>query len=397
MYGASDKFNFTLKNEDESEIEAAQNTKQYAVAGNYNKTWNNGSLTKLLVSYSHLNAEEDHISIPKGQQQSNTAMHIDNRKQEFSFNLSHQFELGKCQDITIGTEWNQYGNMLNEGKSTLSVPSLYAIDNIKFGRLNITSSLRADFASSDVFIQPRISGAYSFSENLKATAAWGLYKQYIARNPVANDQNNIAFVWQIAEPKALQASHTMAGIAYSKDGFLVSVEGYNKYTRNATRFYKDEIYTTNVDIWGADIFFKKEFGKSSIFSSYSISDISEKNSETGSEIKLGGLLSLSPFYISSNFVYGTGFNVVSIGQQGMGQGQNSKTSNVNGSYSRLDLAATYRLELRKCTLRTGLSLLNIFNTKNVKYDYSLGGKQDVMNVYTQAMPFTPMFFLEILF
>lgn len=396
MYGASDKFNFTLKNEDESEIEAVQNSSQYAVATNYNKVWSNESSTKLIASYSHLDADEDHISIPKGQQQDITTMHVDNRMDELSFDLSHHFDLGKYQNISVGTAWSQYANKLNGEKHSLSVPALYVMDKIKFEKLNITGSLRTDFTSSDVFIQPRISGAYSIAENWKATASWGVYKQYIARNPNVNDKNNIAFVWTIAEPKALQARHSLAGIAYSKDGFLISLEGYKKYTRNTTRFYKDEIYTTNIDIWGADVFLKKELGKSSIFGSYSICDISEKNLETGHEIKLGGLLSVSPFYISSNYVYGTGFNVISIGQQGMGQGSSSKTI-PNSNYSRLDMAATYRLELNKCTLQTGLSLINIFNTQNVKYDYSLGGKQDVINVYTQAMPFTPMLFLEFLF
>lgn len=396
MYGASDKFSFTLKNEDESETEAKQNSSQYALAANYNKVWGNGSSTKLLASYSHLDSEQDHISIPKVQQQDITTMHVDNRMQEFTFDLSHQFDLGKHQKITIGTEWNQYTNKLNAEKQNLSVPSLYVIDKIKFEKLNITSSLRADFTSSDVFIQPRIAGAYSISKNWKATVSWGLYKQYVARNPVVNNQNNLAFVWTVTDQDALQARHSLAGIAYSKDGFLISLEGYNKYTRHVTRFYRDEIYTTNVDIWGADVFMKKELGKSSVFASYSLTDVSEQNSEMGHELKLGGILSVSPFYISFNFVYGTGFNIFSIGQQRMGQGQNNKTV-PNGNYSRLDMAATYRLELKKCTLQIGLSLINMFDTQNVKYDYSLGGKQEVVNVYTQAMPFTPMLFLEFLF
>ena len=396
MYGASDKFNFKLRNEDESGTKAKQNSSQYAVAANYNKVWDNGSSTKLLASYSHFDSDQDHVLIPKGQQKDIKTMHVNNRMQEFTFDLSHQFDLGKHQNITIGTEWNQYMNRLNGEKRSLCVPALYAIDNIKIDKLNITGSFRTDFASSDVFIQPRIAGAYSISENWKATVSWGLYKQYVARNPIVNDQNNLAFVWTIAGQDALQARHSLAGIAYSIEGFLISLEGYNKYTRHVTRFYRDEIYTTNVDIWGADVFMKKELGKSSVFASYSLTDVSEQNSETGHELKLGGILSVSPFYISSNFVYGRGLNVVSIGQQRMGQGQNNKTV-PNGNYSRLDLAATYRLELKECTLQTGLSLINVFDTQNVKYDYSLGGKQDVVNVYTQAMPFTPMLFFEFLF
>lgn len=396
-YAASDKFDFTLKSEDESEIEATHNATQYAIAGNYDKVWANGSSTKLLISYSQLGSEEDHISIPKGQQQEISSIHVDNLMQEFSLDLSHRFQLGQIQKITIGTQWNSYSNKLNEEKNALSYPSLYAVDNLVLDPITLSGSLRADLTPQKLNIQPRISGAYSFSENMKATASWGLYKQYVARNPIMNDQNNMAFAWQITDKEALQSQHVLAGLAYSKNGFLASVEGYNKYIHNATRFYKDEIYNTDINIWGMDVFLKKELGKSSVFGSYSLADISEKNSETGHEIKLGGLLAVSPFYISSNFVYGTGFNVASIGQQGMGQGQNNKVPTTNGDYSRLDVAATYRLELKKCTLQTGLSLINIFNTQNAKYDYSLGGKQDVANVYTQAIPFTPMIFLEILF
>ena len=66
-------------------------------------------------------------------------------------------------------------------------------------------------------------------------------------------------------------------------------------------------------------------------------------------------------------------------------------------YNRLDVSLTYKLQFKKCSLQAGASVLNVFNTNNVKYSYRLSDQNNVFNIYTKATPLTPIVFFEIIF
>lgn len=193
--------------------------------------------------------------------------------------------------------------------------------------------------------------------------------------------------------------HAITGISYrSPSGFSATIEGYVKNIKNSIRIVDEQIMITDVDIRGGDVFLKYDFSKGTVFGSYSLSNI--RNIETGHELKFGTLITLRPFILSANYVYGSGFSVLDFsGRQGQGQGYGGGGRNqidTDKLYSRFDIAAIYRLIIKRVQLQAGVSLINIFKTQNLKYSYTVQSKNDPVTLYSGAMLFIPVLFFETL-
>lgn len=398
LYGAYDRFDFTVRPDEETETDASQKNRQYAGAGHYNRAWNNGSTTQATVSFSRFTADENHITIPQNSQNNPIREYeTDSRVRDYSMKLSHRMNIGSRHTLLFGGEFTRYEERFGSESETASIPALHITDEISMGKFSSDAGIRVDLAPGKVRIQPRLSARYTITENLNATASWGLYNQYLARIPVAAGSGHTAFVWRMLD-KPMTSMHSIIGIAYSKNGFLASVEGYNRRTSHAVRLSKEGISIMDINVWGTDVFLKKEFSRITLFGSYSFSHIDRPEPENGHEIKTGTIVNLSPFILSANYVYGIGFKTLSAGGSGSGQGSGQSGSGLSDKhYGRLDIAATYRLDMRSWRLQAGVSLMNVFDTKNVKYSYLVSSKNDPVTVYTQALSITPMIFVEILF
>lgn len=165
------------------------------------------------------------------------------------------------------------------------------------------------------------------------------------------------------------------------------------------------VYKIDNTILGADLFAKKLIRNHTLYGSYSINRLSKPQNELSHEIKVGGIGAFDPFYFSLSYVYGTGFSYISTGGHGHGQGneegqhgsEHEHTDYSDEPYSRFDIGATYRAQIKKVRLQAGVSLLNVFGTKNIKYNYQISGQNTATNIFTKATPFTPTVFLEIIF
>lgn len=396
LYGADDRFDFTVSPDDGPETAASQNSRQYAGSVYYNRVWDNGSSTQAAVSLSRYGTDEKHITVPRGGQGNPVSRYeINNRINDYSVKLSHRINAADRHTLLFGGEFTRYEERLNGRNGSVNIPALHITDEINAGKFSADAGVRIDFASGKVRVQPRLSVQYAITENLNATASWGLYNQYIARIPsVITGSEHTAFAWQLTGP--MTSMHGIIGMAYSKNGFLAGIECYNRLTGHAVRLSEGSIISTDVNVWGADVFLKKEFNRTTLFGSYSFSYTDRPETERGHEVKAGTILNLSPFILSANYVYGAGFRTLRTGGYGQGQGQYGGDPQ-DKDYSRLDIAATYRLALHSCRLQAGISLMNVLGTDNVKYSYQADGKNDPVIVYTQALPFTPMLFVEILF
>lgn len=397
-YWAKDQFDFTVKTDDDSEQSADQKSEQYGGAAYYKHVWLSGASTQLTLAFSQLTTEEEHITLKSNQSNPTSSFQVDGYVREMSAKLIHNISIGGYQKLEIGGELNRYTDRLNGAESSLSKPSFFISDRLSISKLSIDGGLRVDVTPDNIYWQPRIAIRYPISERLTTTASWGLFNQYISRVPVRINSTANFFTWQLGEP--LEAMHSIVGVAYNHNGFLASLEGYDKKTNNAIRLVDGLPKQVDVSSWGVDLFLKKNIGQSSLFGSYSFNHLAEPQSESGHELKLGAIISLSPFVLSASYVYGTGFSVLNSGNlsygQGMGQGMQGRVLS-DEPYSRMDIAATYRLKLNRWRLHAGVSLMNIFDTKNIKYGYEASTKTDPVAVYSQAIPFTPLIFVEILF
>ncbi|MDF9829697.1 TonB-dependent receptor [Parabacteroides sp. PF5-6] len=402
FYAADDDFDFTVAQDNDFNLDAAEKSHQQAGSFAYDRMWNNTSKTGIQVSFSRLKTKEDLISSVQGNQAvPEIASHSENRISEVTARLNHSFPLGYFQQLEAGGEFTHYTDELNGVNQKLSKPTLYVTDRFTLGNLSLNAGLRTDFIPGKAYFQPRASLRYRINKDWTGTASWGLYRQYIAHIPVEDEAGNFVFAWQIQEDNAPSSMQSAAGIAFNRNGLLISAEGYHKKNKDVVRI-SDAVYRTDVDMTGFDVFLKKEFDKVSLFGSYSLSHLSEQVTETGHELKAGTILSFSPFTFSANYVFGSGFSYPYIGGHGIhgtgtGQGQSNNHADMEKNYSRLDVAATYSYSFPKLKLQTGLSIINVLGTENIKYAYRLPAREDVTNVFTQAQPFTPTLFIEIIF
>ncbi|OJX87345.1 MAG: hypothetical protein BGP01_00575 [Paludibacter sp. 47-17] len=407
LYGADDRFKFSVGQPDEYDINASEKNRQYGGAASYKRVWENGSATKIVAAFSRLTSLLDNLAIVGNKKPTTEDVsHLDNEVQEFSIKLNHDFYIGNRNKVQIGGEWQQYRVSLNDLCGELEKPTFYVNDNILLGKLSLNAGIRVDMPlNKKVYVQPRLSGSYKLSEELTATASWGLYNQFLTRTTYQYDESGFQTVWTMADSTFTKAMHTTAGIAYSKNGFLVSLEGYHKKTKNSQFFLDNIVYKIDNTILGADLFAKKQIGNHTLYGSYSINSLSKPQNELSHEIKIGGIGAFNPFYFSLSYVYGTGFAYISTGGHGHGQGgeegghssEHEHTNSSDETYSRFDISATYRTQIKKVRLQAGMSLLNVFGTKNIKYNYQISSQNNATNIFTKATPFTPTVFLEVTF
>lgn len=407
LYGADDRFKFSVNQPDEYDVNAAEKNRQYGGAASYKRVWKNGSTTKILTTFSRLTSLLDNLTIVGNRKpEPSDVNHLDNVVQEFSVKLNHDFYIGSRNKIQVGGEWQQYRVSLNELCGELDKPTFFVNDNILLGKLSLNAGLRVDLPlNKKAYLQPRVSGRYKISDQFTATAAWGIYNQFLTRTAYRYDESGLQTVWSMADSTFTKAMHTTAGIAYSKDGLLISVEGYHKRTKNGQYFLDNTVYNIDNTILGADLFAKKQINNHTLYGSYSITNLKEPQNELSHEIKVGGIGAFDPFYFSVSYVYGTGFSYISTGGHGHGQGGEEGQHNeghehsdsTSENYSRFDIGATYRKQIKKVRLQAGVSLLNVFGTKNIKYNYQVSGQNSAVNIFTKATPFTPTVFLEVTF
>lgn len=407
LYGADDRFKFSVNQPDEYDVNAAEKNRQYGGAASYKKVWKNGSSTKILTTFSRLTSLLDNLTIVGDRKpEPSDVNHLDNVVQEFSVKLNHDFYIGSRNKIQVGGEWQQYRVSLNELCGELDKPTFFINDNILLGKLSLNAGLRVDLPlNKKAYLQPRVSGRYKISDQFTATAAWGIYNQFLTRTAYRYDESGLQTVWSMADSTFTKAMHTTAGIAYSKDGLLISLEGYHKRTKNGQYFLDNIIYNIDNTILGADLFAKKQINNHTLYGSYSITNLKKPQNELSHEIKVGGIGAFDPFYFSVSYVYGTGFSYISTGGHGHGQGGEEGEHNdghdhsdsTSENYSRFDIGATYRKQIKKVRLQAGVSLLNVFGTKNIKYNYQVSGQNSAVNIFTKATPFTPTVFLEVTF
>jgi hypothetical protein len=151
---------------------------------------------------------------------------------------------------------------------------------------------------------------------------------------------------------------------------------------------------------GIDFFVQKDWKFLSAWVAYSLAKVEESwpdlpNSDyrrapqdQAHELKLAVLLNFDPFYFSTNYVYGSGFPAAPY---------NPESTEDDLTYSRWDASFIYKFLDRKVVGEVGLSILNILNTQNIKYADFVRiptSQTNTINIYSEAIPFTPTLYLK---
>ena len=110
------------------------------------------------------------------------------------------------------------------------------------------------------------------------------------------------------------------------------------------------------------------------------------------ELKMAAIFNIGKFYLSSDYVYGSGLELIR---------EVFKDETDNVSYNRFDAAITYRFTPKRFSGEVGFSIINFFDTQNLKYTnlktIQLGQEYGNVRVYSNSVPFTPVIFLKLVF
>ncbi len=429
LYGANDRFSYTFE-EPVKNIVISKNTEEHNTQSGgavfYGKSWKNGYSTNFSLNYSVLKSEfSDDLTVEKTNLQTTeqrkdldtkniireSTLQVDNR---FPVHPFHTLEGGivfKSNYIELAEDTFDIvqANISDQARRT----TLFFQDNISIGKhVDFKAGLRVTHAVNlqKLYAEPRLSVSVKAGPSFKFNAAWGMYDQFITKSSVLDDLGNYRYIWTICDNDdipVLQAMHYVAGATYFHNDFTISLEGYFKNTDGLTRYIRnisssiEGIYQGKGRAYGMDVMIKKDYKGHSAWVSYSLSKTDElfeyfKNEEyrrapqdQRHEVKLAALVNLDPFFVSADYVFGSGFP---SSAQILSEQDNDLT------YSRLDVAFIYKFLDRRLKGEIGLSILNVLNTENIKYanfEKVATTQTNSVNIYSESIPLTPALYFKL--
>lgn len=437
-YQGSDDFSYSVSRDFANlrrrlTLKKNEDNDQKVATAYYGRKWNNGHLTNFRSSHTFLNSgfiDNRVVEILRnGQKRTKRNDEIINEVKETKISLEHHFPKTKNHNIMMGVgivnnniaimEDSLGINIVDDSRNG-SVKNIHVQDEISLtSTFNLKVGLRTDFSDKidKPAFQPRASLNYKPTKRWRLNAAWGIYNQFIAKSSILDDTGNYRYSWTICDDGAvplIKSHHYIGGVSYSVPGFIASAEAYYKTTDGLTRFIRfkrrgiEQNFNGDGRSYGIDFFIKKNLYKHSAWVSYSLGKTEERYDyfkytnkyEDGEyyralhdqrhELKFATLLNFKPIYLSFNYVYGSGFaDPAPFTEYNEGD---------NLSYSRFDIAVTYRFNIRNMYFESGVSVLNLFNNDNIKYSNFVRIPADQinsMNIRSESVPFTPLLFLNI--
>ncbi len=430
FYGGIDNFSYHI-DETLTKYQLLKDTKeensQSGASVFYGKPWSSKAISNFTFSYSSIRSRffDDFQLIPAN---ITNTIHLEdkytnNRLSESSLKIDNILNLNDIHRLEYGAEIlaNKMElvedtfdiNYLNLEKRSPRL-NIYAQDNISLSKkLNIKAGFRLTHAVllKEIYYDPRISMGYKLNDKLKINLAWGIYHQYVARSSVLDDNGNYKYLWTVSDNidvPVLEAQHFIFGSTFNSSGFSLSVEAYYKQTSGLTRYIRSEkyniqdIFSGKSKSYGIDFTLKQDIRPLSVWASYSLGKTEElfqyfvngkyrrAPQDQRHEVKLAGLLNLDPWFFSADYVYGSGFPDFIYNQQ-----QANASSHI---YSRLDVSLIYKFLNRKLKGEIGLSVLNILNRENFKlanFERIPANQTNSINIYAEAIPFTPTLYLKL--
>lgn len=429
LYGGSDKFSYSI-NEPITYFNLLKDTREEMKQGGasvfYGKTWLKGNTSNFSVSWSGLQSvynddvRTEVINLGFIKQLQDRVS--DNGLDEFTARVDNRIAIDENQALEFGggfiynhstlledTFGVNFVNINRDAQRTF----LYLQNVISNNRIgNFKVGFRTYFAHNigKVYFEPRISASVNLSEFWKLNVAWGVYNQFVVKSSVVDLLGNYRYLWAVSngdDTPVTNAMHFVMGTAFHKNDFTLSVEGFLKNTTGLTRYIRfqrwnvEGVFEGKSRSYGIDLMLQKEYRGHQAWIAYTFSKVEEhfdyqRNNvyrrapqDQRHELKLAALVNLDPVYLSANYVFGSGFPAGIFSFSGYEDDYN---------YSRLDVSFIYKFLDRKLKGEAGLSILNVLNTRNLKYEnFEMvpAFQTSSINIYTEAIPFTPTLYLKI--
>lgn len=426
LLGSTDRFDYELVNKSpmrEFSQSSYNKRKQYGASFFFDKKIASGILTDFSLAYSALDVNSegftDYLDKENPFENFMEELSAKSRIGEFEFksNISlpakgrNQFSAGVTYVSNHGKYEETFYERLEINDMQSGRPGFYFANTLSlFDDISLKAGIRADYSSAaeKLYWQPRLKASYRAGENWKLNFSGGLYNQFLLKNTVIDRMQNYRYIHTLAGDSGLpvlQSLHYAGGLTYNSPILKISLEAFNKKTNALSMFIFDALEkkyfreTGNSKAYGADAYIKTSFRGHEFWLAYSWSKTSEQfpfftedeyrlaPHHQDHEIKTALLLDFSPFHLSANYVYGSGLQFTSA----------LTTDGRAIPYSRFDIAFLYRFNFEQIKVELGLSVLNVFNTENIKYTHivNLPGAQKA--AFARSTPFRPLLNLHISF
>jgi hypothetical protein len=429
IYGGNDQFSYSLEQTVKKNIITKNTSEHNTQTGGaifYGKTWKNGYATNFNMNFSGLKSNvSDALSVEHLNTQVIklvTDFNSNNIVRENTLEVDNRFPVTHSHILEGGMVFK--ANIIELAEDTFNIPqagisgnarrlTLFFQDNIAIGKkIDFKAGFRLTQAINlkKLYLEPRVSASIKLGESFKINTAWGIYDQFITKSSVLDDLGNYRYIWTVCDNidvPVLKANHFVLGTSYYHNDFTVSLEGYYKDVTGLTRYIRngplgiEGIYQGKGRSYGIDVMIKKDYKGHSAWIAYSLGKTEElfeyfqkdeyrrAPQDQRHEVKVAALANLDPFYISADYVFGSGFPATS----------NLLADNYdNLTYSRLDVSFIYKFLDRKLKGEIGLSILNVLNTQNIKYanfERIAANQTNSINIYSEAIPLTPALYLKL--
>jgi len=422
----SNKYDYSFTDGRFSQVRKSKDeeTEQFGASALYHKQWKKGGRSELFITSSGLNSSLANIvQINRIRNQETEVRRKDARKTniiEYKAGLRHDFNLSK--NILFQTGMTYLYSKIEYSEDSLDVSKMnYDSDMGRLSgflqnKISVNEKLSAKIGVNlsyptlinQLYIDPRVSFGYKISPLVSVNSGWGIYRQFISRSIIWDDEGNLRNFWVGADDKTipvLNSQHFVFGTSYHQDDFTISLEAFHKYTKGHTRYFQDRrvegITIGKSQTNGLDLYLKKTINKHAFWLAYTLGRTEEKFEygrvqtfqralhDQTHELKFAGLVNLGRFYYSANYIWGSGFPSYNAFQN---------TIVSEPDYSRLDASIIYKMKPKKVKAEFGLMFLNVFDRENINYFNSEQVKiehETILSVNENTTPFSVRLFLKI--
>lgn len=393
------------------------------------RQWNNNHYSSMLMSYSYYKSNFDQqttttsTSVSNGESVTHAIQAQNNDIEDISLKLDHIWEFNTTDKIETGLAASLYSTQLqnnlddsvlvNEQSGNQMLIAHYLQGTVTPSeKLTITPGLRSSYLTltNKFYIEPRLSFTYNISPNWWVNGASGIYYQFINQSYTKNVLDGSRDFWILANGKDVpvqKATHYLLGINHRKGPYTINVNYFQKNFTGLMEYafqngsmiteFKDphQVFAVGQgNSEGMELLIKRNFGRFESWVSYTLSKVRYQFPQINGgqsyyadfdqrhEINWIGIYSVGDFEFSATWIYGSGKPYTPLsGLQSkppMGSPMNrkegphidqftvqEKNSARLPAYHRMDISASYKLNLGNTKSRISLNIFNLYNHHNV--------------------------------
>ncbi|MFV0592473.1 MAG: TonB-dependent receptor plug domain-containing protein [Draconibacterium sp.] len=322
-------------------------------------------------------------------------------RNEYSLNAHNKIEFGLSGKYNRFTYYKDASRQVvyDNLKSSAFLYTGFVQDKLVAGkRLALTPGVRVNYYSNSkkFYIEPRLTGSYSISDDLTFKFATGRYYQFLNKSGTEQNFGYNRDFWILADGDVnpvLSSNHFIAGVGYGKNKLYLDVEAYYK-TVNGLQEY---LFFDNPDqrrqpgtvtseplsrfvsgdgkAIGIDFLVKYEGTSFSSWLAYSLSKATRRFDEINSgadipsdydqtnELKWTNIYNLGKWNFSTLTIFTTGkpYIVSSTKDEDF---NSTRVYDRLPNYFRTDISMNYNFNIKNVNIKPGVSVLNAFNTDN---------------------------------